>query len=221
MKFAAILAAFAVSASAINLEADTAAATKATAEVAATTEASAEAGSGWSGPIVPESYDYAVHDFDLNQPFTDQECYTKQVDIYSDQIIAIEALRLEVLQLTQRITQAEHDIDHNQQKIAQNKSKITANSNEALLNKAKIQVLYKNVSDVGDCLHRQWAEQAELRRVLELYCHQFTYVAHLPYQCAPILGANSMLYPSYAWPTEGPHDDHHDHYDDHMHYPHY
>lgn len=215
MKFAAILAAFAVSASAINLEADTAAATTATAE------ASAEAVGGWSGPIVPESYDYAVHDFDLNQPFTDQECYTKQVDIYSDQIIAIEALRLEVLQLTQRITQAEHDIDHNQQKIAQNKSKITANSNEALLNKAKIQVLYKNVSDVGDCLHRQWAEQAELRRVLELYCHQFTYVAHLPYQCAPILGANSMLYPSYAWPTEGPHDDHHDHYDDHMHYPHY
>ena len=92
MKFAAVLAALAVSATAINLEVDTAAAT--------TVEATAEASSGWSGPIVPESYDYAVHDFDLNKPFTDQECYTKQVDIYSDQIIAIEALRLEVLQLT-------------------------------------------------------------------------------------------------------------------------
>ena len=213
MKFAAVLAALAVSATAINLEVDTAAAT--------TVEATAEASSGWSGPIVPESYDYAVHDFDLNKPFTDQECYTKQVDIYSDQIIAIEALRLEVLQLTQRITQAEHDVEHNEQKIAQNKSKITANSNEALLNKAKIEVLYKNVSDVGDCLHRQWAEQSELRRVLELYCHQFTYVAHLPYQCAPILGANTMLYPSYGWPADAPHDDGHEHYDDHMHAPNY
>ena len=224
MKFSAILAAFAVSASAINLEADTAAAT----EVAATTEATAQvsadasATGGWSGPIVPESYDYAVHDFDLNAPFTDQECYTKQVDIYSDQIIAIEALRLEVLQLTQRITQAEHDFEHNAQKIAQNKAKITANSQEALLNKAKIEVLYKNVNDVGECLHRQWSEQAQLRHVLELYCHQFTYVAHLPYQCAPILGANTMLYPSYSWPADEPHhDDGHDHYDDHYVSPHW
>ena len=58
---------------------------------------------------MPEDYSYAVQDFDMEKPFTDQDCYEKQVDIYSDQIIAIEALRLEVLQLTQRITQAEYD----------------------------------------------------------------------------------------------------------------
>ena len=150
MKFIATLAAIATYASAINLssEVDVAAAatvaveakveakTEATAE--ATTEATASASAGYDGPIVPEDYNYAVHDFNLNTPFTDQECYQKQVDIYSDQIIAIEALRLEVMQLTQRITQAEHDYDLNAQKIAENKAKIASNSRAALDYKAKI-----------------------------------------------------------------------------------
>ncbi len=85
----------------VKAEATTETATESKAEVLAQTTGPEH---GYEGPIVPESYDYAVHDFDLNQPFTDQECYQKQVDIYSDQIIAIEALRLEVMQLTQRIT---------------------------------------------------------------------------------------------------------------------
>ena len=160
MKFLATLATLALSAQAINLSAD--AATEATTEVAAkveaTAEATAEAGSGYNGPIVPDNYDYAVHDFDLSSPFTDQDCYQKQVDIYSDQIIAIEALRLEVLQLTQRITQAEHDYEHNSHKIADNHAKIHDNAADTLRNKAKIDVLYNDVHDVADCLARQWDE---------------------------------------------------------------
>ena len=144
MKFIATLAAIATYASAINLssEVDVAAAAtvaveaKVEAKVEATADAAAQA--GYDGPIVPEDYNYAVHDFNLNTPFTDQECYQKQVDIYSDQIIAIEALRLEVMQLTQRITQAEHDYDLNAQKIAENKAKIASNSRAALDYKAKI-----------------------------------------------------------------------------------
>jgi len=148
MKFIATLAAIATYASAINLssEVDVAAAAtvaveakvEAKTEAKATTEATASASAGYDGPIVPEDYNYAVHDFNLNTPFTDQECYQKQVDIYSDQIIAIEALRLEVMQLTQRITQAEHDYDLNAQKIAENKAKIASNSRAALDYKAKI-----------------------------------------------------------------------------------
>ena len=153
-------------------------------------------------PIVPEDYSYAVKDFDLNKPFTDQDCYEKQVDIYSDQIIAIEALRLEVLQLTQRITQAEYDYQQNTQKLLQNKDRITQNGNDALLNKSKIDVLYQDVDDVANCLSRQWEEQKTLRSVLELYCHQFTYVANLPGQCEPILGASRPLTSVYAWPAD-------------------
>ena len=126
------------------------------------------------------------------------------MDIYSDQIIAIEALRLEVLQLTQRVTQAEYDYNHNAQKIAENAAKITANSNEALLNKAKIDVLFLDVTDVAMCLRRQWEEQSQLRAVLELYCHQFTYVSTIPFQCQPILGANSHMHEQYAWPADAP-----------------
>jgi len=191
MKFIATLAAIATSVAAINLSVDAA--------VDVTSEA--VLGGGYNGPIVPESFSYAVHDFNLAAPFTDQEQYQKQVDIYSDQIIAIEALRLEVLQLTQRITQAEHDFEENAHEIAENRAKISANSYEALRSKAKIDVLYLDVMDVAQCLHRQWVEQATLRNVLELYCHQFTYVAHLPHQCQAILGAGTMLHPSYAWPT--------------------
>ena len=150
-------------------EATTEATTEATAE--ATTEAKAEAGDGYNAPLVPENYDYAVHDFNLEKPFTDQDCYEKQVDIYSDQIIAIEAIRLEVLQLTKRIVQAEYDFEANSQKIQENKSRIVQNGNEALHNKSKIDVLYQDVDDVASCLSRQWDEQKTLRAVLELYCH--------------------------------------------------
>ena len=193
MKFILTLATLAIAATALDIESE--ASTEVLAQVA--TEAT---GAAYNGPIVPENYGAAVHDFNMESPFTDQECYQKQVDIYSDQIIAIEALRLEVLQLTQRITQAEYDYQNNAQKISENKSKIISNANEALKNKGKIEVLYEDVNDVADCLSRQWSEQKNLRSVLELYCHQFTYVAHLPHQCESILGSGSHLHQAYAWP---------------------
>lgn len=118
MKFTATLATIALGAQAINLDAE------------------AEQQNGWNGPIVPEDYDFAVHDYDLHTPFTDQDCYQKQVDIYSDQIIAIEALRLEVLQLTQRITQAEWDYEQNSQDIMANRKKIRDNAQSCLSNKS-------------------------------------------------------------------------------------
>ena len=203
MKFAATLAILALSAQALNLSADVATevATETEAKVEATAEATAEAGAGYNGPIVPENYDYAVHDFNLDSPFTDQDCYQKQLDIYSDQIIAIEALRLEVLPLTQRITQAEWDYEKNAADIAANHARIHDNAKSALHNKAKIDVLYQDVHDVADCLSRQWDEQKTLRSVLELYSHQFTYVAHLPHQCVAILGSGSHLHSAYAWPS--------------------
>ena len=79
MKFLATLAALALSARALNLSADavtevaTETEAKATTEVKATTEAEAE--QGYNGPIVPEDYDYAVHSYNLDAPFTDQDCY--------------------------------------------------------------------------------------------------------------------------------------------------
>ena len=198
MKFIASLAIMAAAVSAVTIDAE--AAVDVAAEATAEVEQKAAAAKGYSGPIVPDSYDHAVHDFNMEAPFTDQECYQKQVDIYSDQIIAIEALRLEVLQLTQRMSQAEHDFNVNAEKIAENKQKIAYNSRQALDNKAKIDVLNLDVDDIASCLSRQWSEQGTLRNVLELYCHQFTYVAHLPYQCEAILGAGTHLNYAYAWP---------------------
>ena len=138
----------------------------------------------------------------MEKPFTEQDSYQKQVDIYSDEIIAIEAIRLEVLQLTQRITQAEYDFEDNSKQILANREKMRRNGDEALQVKAKIDVMYQDVDDVANCLSRQWDEQKTLRAVLELYCHQFTYVAHLPYQCETILGSSKPLHNVYAWPND-------------------
>lgn len=38
----------------------------------------------YTGPIAPESFGYAVNDFDIDEPTIDDECYAHQVDIYSD-----------------------------------------------------------------------------------------------------------------------------------------
>ena len=73
MKFIATLASLALAAQAINLSADIE--TEIATEVAV--EVDAEATSGYNGPIVPDNYDYAVHEFDLDSPFTDQDCYQK------------------------------------------------------------------------------------------------------------------------------------------------
>ena len=168
--------------------------TKTEAKAEATTEASTEAEAeqqgppqpkptGWAGPIVPEIYGQAVKEFDLTTPFTNQDEYKKQLDIYSDQIIAIEALRMEIIKLDYSITQAEEDYTNNARRILTNADRIMENHQSALNNKANIEKLQMDVNDVGSCLTRQFEEQATLRSVLELYCHQFTYVASLPYQC--------------------------------------
>lgn len=206
MKFITTIAALAAAAYAIDLESKTETATETASK--ATTEAESA-----SVAIVPEKFDQAVSQFAMETPFTDQECYMKQVDIYSDQIIAIEALRLEVLELTQRIADAEHDFQQNTLRIRDNRQKIGQNSRAALENRAKIDVLSLDIDDIKDCLNRQWGEQMTLRRVLELYCHQFTFVSHLPSQCEPILSAGTELHPLYAWPA-GEHDEHYPEYQD-------
>ena len=81
MKFLATIAVLALSARGLNLSADavtevnteTETEAKVANEVEATTEAEAE--QGYNGPIVPEDYDYAVHSYNLDKPFTDQDCY--------------------------------------------------------------------------------------------------------------------------------------------------
>ena len=68
---------------------------------------------GYHGPIAPENYGYAVNDFDINEPTIDAECYEHQVDIYSDQIVAIEATRVILSKLISRVEWAEEEIDEN------------------------------------------------------------------------------------------------------------
>lgn len=193
----------------VKVQAQTLAQTEAKTEAKAETKASTEQlqpkETGWNGPIVPEDYYKAVKTFDMSKPTTNQDEYKKQLDIYSDQVIAIEALRVEVMKLDYAITEAQNSQGENSAKVRHNAERIVKNHQLALDNKASIEKLKLDIEDVGQCLSRQYHEQGELRGVLELYCHQFTYVAKLPYQCEQVLGAGSMLHQVYAWPKSGAH----------------
>merc|ERR550539_562581 len=83
-----------------------------------------------SGPIAPESYGYAVNAWDIDEPTIDAECYAHQVDIYSDQIVAIEATRVILSKLIKRVEWAEEEIDENAQEIALNREEIRENDRE-------------------------------------------------------------------------------------------
>ena len=62
---------------------------------------------GFDGPIAPESFGYAVNDWDINEPTIDDGCYEHQVDIFSDQLVAIEATRFLLTKLIRRVERAE------------------------------------------------------------------------------------------------------------------
>ena len=38
-------------------------------------------------------FEHGVNEFELDAIAIDEECYKRQIDIYSDQLVAIEALR--------------------------------------------------------------------------------------------------------------------------------
>ena len=85
--------------------------------------------------------------------------------------------------------------------IHEHGERLIENQRRALDNKADIAVLHMDSHDVGECLHRQFDEQEQLRNVLELYCHQFTFVPNIPSQCEEILVAGTMLNKVYIWPS--------------------
>ena len=167
----------------------------------AATAAIAAAQGTYDPTIVPENYAMAVHDVDLNMPTVSQDFFNSQVDIYSDEIISVEALRIEVLQITMRVEQAEDDFQIHEAIIADNRSKISSNSRATLDNAEAIMALDMDVNDLMNTLQRQWTEQETNRRVLELYCHQYTYVSHIPPQCEMVLAAGTIMSYQYAWPA--------------------
>ena len=172
----------------------------ATAALAAIASAVEVEQANYDPTIVPENYAMAVHDVDLNMPTVSQDFFNSQVDIYSDEIISIEALRIEVLQITMRVEQAEDDFQIHQAIIADNRQKISANSRATLDNAEAIMALDMDVNDLMRTLQRQWTEEETNRRVLELYCHQYTYVSHIPPQCEAVLASGTIMSYMYAWP---------------------
>jgi len=147
----------------------------------------------YSGPIAPESYGYAVNAWDIDTPTIDAECYAHQIDIYSDQIVAIEATRYILTKLIKRVEWAENEIEENAAEIADNRSEIRENDWETRANAADIRELEDDISDLEDCLERQQAEQGLNRAVVELYCHSQAYVQWVMDECREVLVSGTRL----------------------------
>merc|ERR1712113_699206 len=97
------------------------------------------------------SFGYAVNAWDIDAPTIDDECYEHQVDIYSDQIVAIEATRVILTKLIKRVEWAEEEIDDNAHEIADNRDEIAENDWEAHANAADIEELDRDIDDIEDC----------------------------------------------------------------------
>ena len=167
---------------------------------------------GYTGPIAPESFGYAVNDWDINEPTIDDECYAHQVDIYSDQIVAIEATRVILSKLIKRVEWAEEEIEDNAQEIADNREEIRENDWETRANEADIEELRRDIDDIEECLYRQKGMQRQNRAVIELYCHSQAYVAWIMDECKYVLVDGTKLqygidwsYNEYPAPQSSPH----------------
>ena len=132
--------------------------------------------------MVMEDYYNSVQSFDLSKPTTDQDYF--EVDIYSYYIIAIKALRFQVMKLDCAITQTDRDHRASEQKILQHVDAIMSSYEKALDEKAKTEKLQLAISN---CRNRQFDDQITLHGVLELYYHQFTYFPPSPAQRQQIL----------------------------------
>merc|ERR1719464_228898 len=153
----------------------------------------------YSGPIAPESYGYAVNAWNIEEPTIDDECYAHQVDIYSDQIVAIEATRVILTKLIKRVEWAEEEIEENAREIADNREEIRENDWEPRANAADIEELKADIHDLEDCLHRQEDEQKLNRAVVELYCHSQAYVQWIMEECKDVLVDGSRLAYGIDW----------------------
>ena len=129
----------------------------------------------------------AVNSFDIASEFANDEWYANQVDIYSDQLVAIEAIRLLITRLQTRVDRAEEQIHHNDAEIEINTGEIYANQWDSLQNDADITSIELDIADLEACLERQHHEEELNRGVLELYCHQHAYVTNIMPECLPIL----------------------------------
>lgn len=145
------------------------------------------------GDVVPDAFHDAVNSFDLSQEFTNDDWYNNQVDIYSDQLVAIEAIRLLVERLQTRVERAEDDIEENDDEIEINTGAITSNTWDTLQNTADIATLELDIADLEACLSRQEREQELHRNVLELYCHSHAYVEWIMEECIPVLVDETRL----------------------------
>ena len=106
------------------------------------------------GAFVPPRFGEAVEAFDIEEPTIDAECYQAQVDIYSDQLVAIEATRVILQQLAQRVERAEEEIETYSFEIAHDVEEVSTYSWETKQHETVIDELSLDLADAEDCLER-------------------------------------------------------------------
>jgi len=117
------------------------------------TTTSSESTSGGSSSASTH-FGKAVDAFNLDSIFIDEECYQQQIDIYSDQLVAIEALRRTVVGYTERLDICEEELVLNGGDEINNRNDDFSNRDRVYSNKYDIEIIELDTSDVEACFDR-------------------------------------------------------------------
>ena len=102
----------------------------------------------------PAYYAKAVDSFDIDSIFIDENCYQQQIDIYSDQLVAIEALRRLIVEYNEKVDVAEEWLGINDTDENRNRRDDLDVKTKARINANDIEILEVDIGDVEACLWR-------------------------------------------------------------------
>ena len=89
----------------------------------------------------PDYFGKAVSNFDIADIFIDEECYQKQIDIYSDQLVAVEALRRTIVSHMERVDEAEEKLGINNDLESNNRRDDNEIGDRCLEQRTSVEVL--------------------------------------------------------------------------------
>ena len=140
-----------------------------------------------SDSFVPKDFDYAVETFSTKRPVFDQESYEETVQSQAEMMVTLEALRMELNEVSKEMADIEVYIYGNSQDIHDNYEDMTTNGSSMTNNKHTMHGMMDRVSVLVDACRHNQAKLDEKRDALILYCQQFAYAPEMNQYCAKVL----------------------------------
>merc|ERR1719464_38768 len=153
------------------------------------------------GDVPTGDFWHQVDDFDAWNTIWDQESYEERLDSEATIMVALEALREELVHLDHDIDDLYDCIDHNDSDISENDKYINHNDHEISDNDHEIHDQEDRVEDLQYRCKRAQHELDEDRDFLVLHCQQFAFATDMVGACADILTCRGTDLPYHSFPA--------------------